>query len=67
MTKEVAEDYLGRGLIDLAAFGRPYIANPDLVRRLRHDWPLAEPDVTTFYGAGAEGCTDYPAFRASVA
>ena len=46
---------------DLVAFGKPFIANPDLVRRLRLDAPLNEPDKATFYGGGAEGYTDYPA------
>ncbi|MDI1340226.1 alkene reductase [Polaromonas sp.] len=46
---------------DLVAFGRPYIANPDLVRRLREGAPLNTPDKTTFYGGGAKGYTDYPA------
>jgi len=43
------------------AFGRPFIANPDLVRRLREDAPLNTPDPATFYGGGAKGYTDYPA------
>ena len=42
------------------AFGKAYIANPDLVRRLREDAPLNTPDRTTFYGGGAAGYTDYP-------
>ena len=40
------------------------IANPDLVERLRNDWPLAEGDSATFYGGGAAGYVDYPAYRA---
>ena len=48
------------GHADLVAFGRPYIANPDLVRRLRDNAPLNEPRVDKFYGGGAEGYTDYP-------
>lgn len=46
---------------DLVAFGRPFIANPDLVRRLEDSIDLAEPDQSTFYTPGAEGYTDYPA------
>lgn len=46
---------------DLVAFGKPFIANPDLTRRLRDGLPLNEPDRQTFYGGGAEGYTDYPA------
>lgn len=45
---------------DLVAFGKPYIANPDLVRRLRESAPLNTPDKATFYGGGAKGYTDYP-------
>ncbi|PKO41657.1 MAG: alkene reductase [Betaproteobacteria bacterium HGW-Betaproteobacteria-3] len=45
---------------DLVAFGKLFIANPDLVRRLREEKPLNEPDRTTFYGGGAKGYTDYP-------
>ena len=45
---------------DLVAFGRPYIANPDLVHRLRDGLPLATGDKTTWYGGGAKGYTDYP-------
>jgi N-ethylmaleimide reductase len=46
---------------DLVAFGKAYIANPDLVRRLRQVSPLNTPDRATFYGGGAAGYTDYPA------
>jgi N-ethylmaleimide reductase len=49
---------------DLVAFGRPFIANPDLVERLRRGAPWATPDRTTFYGGGAKGYTDYPALSA---
>lgn len=57
--KAMAEHAVADGA-DLVAFGRPYIANPDLVRRLREDAPLNTPDRTTFYGGGAPGYTDYP-------
>ena len=46
---------------DAVAFGRPFIANPDLPERIRRDAPLNAPDKDTFYGGGAEGYTDYPA------
>lgn len=58
--KALAEQAVKDGA-DLIAFGRPYIANPDLVRRLREDAPLNKPDKATFYGGGAKGYTDYPA------
>lgn len=45
---------------DLIAFGRPYIANPDLVERLRAGAPLNAADRATFFGGGAHGYTDYP-------
>ena len=48
------------GRADLVAFGRPYIANPDLVRRLRENAPLNVPDRTTFYGGAEAGYVDYP-------
>jgi N-ethylmaleimide reductase len=48
---------------DLVAFGRPYIANPDLVARLKAGGPFNKPDKTTFYGGGAKGYTDYPSLE----
>lgn len=54
------EDILGRGLGDLVAVGREFLANPDLVRRWREDAPLNAPNEQTFYGGGAQGYTDYP-------
>jgi N-ethylmaleimide reductase len=53
------------GLADMVAFGRPYIANPDLVDRIASGAPLAEIDWTTVYGAGPQGYTDYPSLRLS--
>lgn len=55
-----AQQALASGRADLVAFGRPYISNPDLVRRLRDGLPLAEADRATFYGGGAKGYIDYP-------
>jgi N-ethylmaleimide reductase len=49
---------------DLIAFGRQFLANPDLVARLRKDAPLNAPDMGTFYVPGAKGYTDYPALAA---
>lgn len=54
------EKLLNDGLADAIAFGRPLIANPDLVERLRRGAPWNEPDRATFYGGGAKGYTDYP-------
>ncbi len=58
--REMAEAAVREGRADAVAFGRAYIANPDLVRRLRDNAPLNEPDRSTFYGGGAEGYIDYP-------
>jgi N-ethylmaleimide reductase len=58
--KALAEKAVADGT-DLVAFGRPFIANPDLVRRLREDAAMNTPDQTTFYGGGVKGYTDYPA------
>ena len=44
--------------------GRPFIANPDLVARLKANAPLNEVNRATLYGGGAEGYTDYPALSA---
>jgi N-ethylmaleimide reductase len=49
---------------DLIAFGRAFLANPDLVARMRKDAPLNAPDMATFYVPGAKGYTDYPALAA---
>jgi N-ethylmaleimide reductase len=45
---------------DLIAFGRPFIANPDLGARLRQGGPFNTPERATFYGGGDAGYTDYP-------
>ena len=61
--KPLAEQAVAEG-DDIVAFGRAYIANPDLVERLRRNAPLNEPDRNTFYGGGAKGYTDYPTLDA---
>jgi N-ethylmaleimide reductase len=61
-----AQAALDTGLVDLIAFGRPFIANPDLVARLKRGWPLAEADRSTFYTRQGEvGYTDFPSFAPS--
>ncbi|MFL9826667.1 alkene reductase [Rhodoplanes sp. SY1] len=62
-TPALAEAALAEGRADLVAFGKAYIANPDLVERLRRGAPLNPPDQTTFYGGGAKGYTDYPVLQ----
>ncbi|HLP70262.1 MAG TPA: alkene reductase [Rhizobium sp.] len=59
---ELATSSLANGKADLIAFGRPFIANPDLVERLKSGAPLAEMNPATLYGGGAAGYTDYPRF-----
>ena len=61
--RETADAVIGRGEADLVAFGVPFIANPDLVRRLREGAPLAAGDRATFYTRGEQGYTDYPALE----
>lgn len=60
-TRESAETAIDAGRADAVAFGVPYIANPDLVRRFELKAPLNTPDPSTFYAQGAGGYTDYPA------
>jgi N-ethylmaleimide reductase len=55
-----AEHDLQNGAADLVAFGRPFLANPDLVTRLQQGIPLTPTDMTTFYTPGPKGYTDYP-------
>jgi N-ethylmaleimide reductase len=62
-----AQADLDSGLADGIAFGRPFIANPDLVERLRTDAPLAKDDQPTWYSKGPEGYTDYPALELAAA
>lgn len=58
--RELAETAVAEGRADLVAFGKPFIANPDLVERFRQDIALNAPDKATFYGGGARGYIDYP-------
>lgn len=59
-SRDEALSAISTGRADLVAFGRPFISNPDLVRRLRDNAPLNELKADTLYGGGAEGYTDYP-------
>lgn len=61
--KARAEEALVKGWADLIAFGRPFIANPDLPFRLAYNIELNEPDRNTFFGGTAKGYTDYPVAR----
>ena len=62
---EKASRLIEAGLIDAAAFGRAFIANPDLPRRLAEGLPLNPPRPESFYGGDAEGYTDYPVYGAA--
>jgi len=56
----LAVDAVSTGYADLVAFGKLYLANPDLGKRFKQNAPLNKPDSTTFYGGDEKGYTDYP-------
>jgi N-ethylmaleimide reductase len=58
-----AQTAIRRGTADLIAFGIPFLANPDLLRRYRENLPLNAADPSTFYGGAEAGYTDYPFYR----
>ncbi|PNG31707.1 alkene reductase [Pseudomonas protegens] len=62
---ELATSRLAEDQADLIAFGRPFIANPDLVERLQSGAPLSAFNPATLYGGGATGYIDYPTFAES--
>ena len=64
LDKAGAQQLLDNGTADAVAFGKDFIANPDLPRRLQIDAPLNKWNAETFYGPSAEGYTDYPALAA---
>ncbi|QBR01658.1 alkene reductase [Paraburkholderia pallida] len=66
-TGERARDAIDAGWADLIAFGRPFVANPDLVQRLRAGAPLAQHQRETLFGGGAKGLTDYPVLDGTAA
>ena len=59
---EAAEAAIRQGHADAVAFGRIFISNPDLPRRLRHGYPLTPYNRATFYGGEDAGYTDYPVY-----
>lgn len=61
--KERGNEALATEQADLIAIGRGFISNPDLVERMKNDWPLAEADINTLYGGDDRGYIDYPAYR----
>ena len=60
LDQQTAEALIACGEADACAWGKDYIANPDLVRRFTEGLPLNEPDSSTFYESTAKGYTDYP-------
>ncbi len=66
-SREMALQAVAGGSADLVAFGRPFIANPDLGLRLREGAALNVLDTTRLYGGGAAGYTDYPTLHVGVA
>ena len=66
-TPASAEAIVTFGDADLVAFGRHFIANPDLPERIRQGLPLTRYDRSTFYGGDGRGYTDYPVAEAAVA
>jgi N-ethylmaleimide reductase len=60
-TRDMAIDAVASGRADAVAFGRAYIANPDLVQRLKLNAPMNPPNPKTFYVPGPAGYIDYPA------
>ncbi|WCE32119.1 alkene reductase [Vibrio sp. SCSIO 43137] len=67
LTVESAQQLLQKGYCDFAAFGTPYVTNPDLVERFKNNWPLADFDADarlTLYGGNEQGFIDYPAYEA---
>lgn len=70
MSRERAGRLLAEGTVDMIVFGRWFISNPDLVERLRNDWPLNDPAPKSFYPnpdtapeGDACGYIDYPPYR----
>jgi len=61
--RDFAIEAIESGYADLVAFGKLFIANPDLVERLRNDGPYNDLDADHLYGGGAEGYTTYPALE----
>lgn len=65
-TGQTADDAVAQGHADAVAFGRIFISNPDLPRRLQHGYPLTPYDRKTFYGGDVAGYTDYPEYDEKV-
>jgi N-ethylmaleimide reductase len=62
LTRKTANDALSSRRIDFPAFGRAFLANPDLVERFQKNLTINRPDPTTYYSQGSQGYIDYPSF-----
>ena len=62
-TRESGEATVAQGTADAIVYGRPYIANPDLVERFAKRAPLNEVNYARLYGGGPDGYSDYPILR----
>jgi N-ethylmaleimide reductase len=60
---EKAEKAITEGVADMIAFGRSFVANPDLPNRIKEGYPLASPDPDTLFGGAQKGLTDYPEYN----
>src|SRR5258708_30318531 len=63
ITPPAAQELVAGGSVDVIAFGRPFLANPDLPARIRGGGPFNEPRSIGWYGGSAEGYTDYPSLQ----
>jgi len=66
-TRQMAIDAVAGGAADAIAFGRPFISNPDLPRRIERDAPWAPVDTAKLYTPGPQGYSDYPTLEGSAA
>ncbi|MCF0039729.1 alkene reductase [Dyadobacter fanqingshengii] len=66
MDRKKSEQLINAGTIDIAGFGEPFIANPDLVDRLQNNWELTPPDRSLHYGLGNHGYTDWETYQQGV-
>ena len=62
-SKNSAEQAIDEARADAVSFGQLFIANPDLVNRFKHGYPLVEANTSTIYGTGEKGYTDYPNYK----
>jgi NADPH2 dehydrogenase/N-ethylmaleimide reductase len=65
ITPPAAQELVEGGSVDMIAFGRPFLANPDLPARIRGGGPFNEPRSIGWYGGSAEGYTDYPSLQSA--